>query len=382
LLGVYFHIPFCKKACHYCDFHFSTQLNGVDGMMSAMSQELDWHLSHADEQTIRTIYFGGGTPSVIAPSYIGKLIDQLSHNRPLERDVEITVEINPDDVSSAVIREWKAMGVNRFSMGVQSFDDAVLKWMNRAHAADQADRAIKTLQDAGLTNLTIDLIYGHGRHETMTWEQDVERFLSYQTPHISAYALTVEEKTALGYFTEKGEYAPMHDESVVHQFLDLHQQLTQAGFEHYELSNYARSGFQSKHNTSYWQGIPFWGIGPSAHGFDGQATRKMNINNNPRYVKAWNQGAPRDAFEIEHLTPVQLANEYWMTGLRTAKGVDLNAFEIRWGLQLEKENTRLMDKWISSNHLALQENRLTCTPRGWMVMDAILSDMFLTETKN
>ncbi len=351
-------------------------------MLSAMSQELDWHLSHSEKESIRTIYFGGGTPSVIAPSYIGKLIDQLSHNLPIEDHVEITVEINPDDVHATVIQEWKAMGVNRFSMGVQSFDDAVLKWMNRAHAAEQADRAIKTLQDAGLTNITIDLIYGHGRHETLTWEQEVDRFLSYQTPHISAYALTVEEKTALGHFTEMGQYKPMQDESVVNQFLDLHDRLTLSGFEHYELSNYALPGFQSKHNTSYWQGIPFWGIGPSAHGFDGHSIRKMNVSNNARYVKAWNLGETISAFETEQLTPVQLANEYWMTGLRTAQGVDLKAFEIRWGLKLDKEIERLMDKWISSNHLALQENRLTCTPRGWMVMDAILSDMFLTETKN
>ena len=380
MLGVYFHIPFCKKACHYCDFHFSTQMKNIPSLMEALQLELKWHLSAQPHQPVNTVYFGGGTPSVVDPKYLGDLIQVLDKNLGWVGQPEITIEVNPDDVTDQRIAEWRAIGINRFSMGVQSFDDHVLSWMNRAHGAQQADSAIKRLQDADLPNITLDIIYGHGMNKLLTWEEDLEKFIAYQTPHLSAYALTIEEKTALSYFTEKQKYAPLEDEEVVNQFLYLHQRLLEVGMDHYELSNYAFPGHASQHNSSYWEGIPFWGIGPSAHGYDGEHRRKMNIANNALYSKSWVTNNGADAFEWEELTPIQLSNEFWMTGLRTAKGVNLDKWKSKFGLDLPKSFDDIINKWKSNHCLSIHENTLSCTPRGWMVMDAILSDLFLTET--
>jgi oxygen-independent coproporphyrinogen-3 oxidase len=380
LLGVYFHIPFCKKACHYCDFHFSTQLKNVPSLMEALHLELKWHLNAQPHQPVNTIYFGGGTPSVVDPKYLGGLIEALDKNVGWEGQPEITIEVNPDDVTPERIREWKSIGVNRFSMGVQSFDDHVLTWMNRAHGAQHADSAIKRLQDADLPNITMDIIYGHGMNKILSWEEDVEKFIAYQTPHLSAYALTIEEKTALARFTEQDKYSPMDDDLVVAQFLYLHDRLTEVGMDHYELSNYAFPGHASQHNSSYWKGIPFWGIGPSAHGYDGKKRRKMNIANNALYNKSWRTNDGIGAYEWEELTNVQMSNEFWMTGLRTAKGVNLDEWKAKFGLDLPKNFEEILNKWKSNQYLSNHENTLSCTPRGWMVMDAILADMFLTET--
>ena len=379
MLGVYFHIPFCKKACHYCDFHFSTQLKNVPTLMEAIGLELKWHLDTQAHQPVKTVYFGGGTPSVVAPKHLGGFVQILDKALGWEGDPEITIEVNPDDVNPAMIQEWKAIGVNRFSMGVQSFDDHVLRWMNRAHGAQEADRAIKSLQDAGLPNITMDIIYGHGMNNDLSWEADIEKFISYQTPHLSAYALTIEEKTALSHMTEKEKYIPMEDDQVVAQFLYLHQRLTEMGMDHYELSNYAFPCHQSQHNSSYWKGQPFWGVGPSAHGYDGRQRRKMNVANNALYVKGWLHGG-EEAYEWEELSNIQMSNEFWMTGLRTAKGVNLEEWKNKFQLELPKNFDAIIEKWKSNQYLSLQENTLSCTPSGWMVMDAILSDLFLTET--
>lgn len=380
MLGVYFHIPFCKKACHYCDFHFSTQMKNIPSLMEALQLELKWHLSAQPQQPASTVYFGGGTPSVVDPEYLGDLIQVLDKNLGWVGQPEITIEVNPDDVTDQRIAEWKTIGINRFSMGVQSFDDHVLSWMNRAHGAQQADSAIKRLQDADLPNITLDIIYGHGMNKLLSWEEDLEKFIAYQTPHLSAYALTIEEKTALSHFTEQQQYVPLDDDRVVAQFLYLHERLTEIGMDHYELSNYAFPGHASRHNSSYWKGIPFWGIGPSAHGYDGVNRRKMNISNNALYNKSWVKNNGVDAYEWEELTPIQLSNEFWMTGLRTAKGVNLDEWKKKFGLDLPLDFDQIVNKWKSVQYLSLQENTLSCTPRGWMVMDAILSDLFLTET--
>lgn len=348
--------------------------------MEALQLELKWHLSAQPQQPASTVYFGGGTPSVVDPEYLGDLIQVLDKNLGWVGQPEITIEVNPDDVTDQRIAEWKTIGINRFSMGVQSFDDHVLSWMNRAHGAQQADSAIKRLQDADLPNITLDIIYGHGMNKLLSWEEDLEKFIAYQTPHLSAYALTIEEKTALSHFTEQQQYVPLDDDRVVAQFLYLHERLTEIGMDHYELSNYAFPGHASRHNSSYWKGIPFWGIGPSAHGYDGVNRRKMNISNNALYNKSWVKNNGVDAYEWEELTPIQLSNEFWMTGLRTAKGVNLDEWKKKFGLDLPLDFDQIVNKWKSVQYLSLQENTLSCTPRGWMVMDAILSDLFLTET--
>lgn len=348
--------------------------------MDAIQLELDWHLQTQMSQPVSTVYFGGGTPSVIDPRYLGGFISALDTKLGWQGQPEITIEVNPDDVTDARIAEWKSIGINRLSMGVQSFDDHVLSWMNRAHGAQQADSAIKRLQDADLPNITMDIIYGHGMNRLMSWEEDVEKFMGYQTPHLSAYALTIEEKTALAHFTEQEKYLPLEEEQVVNQFLYLHDRLTSAGMKHYELSNYAFPGHLSRHNSSYWNAIPFWGIGPSAHGYDGNRKRKINISNNAQYAKSWMSGSSNLAFEWEELTTIQMSNEFWMTGLRTAEGVNLDEWKSKFGLDLPKNFEELVEKWKSNQYLSFRENTLSCTPRGWMVMDAILSDMFLTET--
>jgi oxygen-independent coproporphyrinogen-3 oxidase len=378
-LGIYFHVPFCKKACTYCDFHFSTQLNKVSELMEAIELELEWHFKTQDCQPLRSVYFGGGTPSVVDPKYLSGFVQNLDKSLGWHGNPEITIEVNPDDVTIDRIKEWKSIGINRISIGVQSFDDYVLKWMNRAHNSQEADRAIKCLQDADLTNISMDMIYGHGMNSDLEWEADIEKFISYQTPHLSAYALTIEEKTALSHFTEQQQYVPMDDDRVVAQFLYLHQQLTEIGMDHYELSNFATQDHVSQHNSSYWSGAPFWGLGPSAHGYNGRDRRKINVSNNALYAKGWRNGG-EGVYQWEELSNIQMSNEFWMTGLRTAKGVNLDEWKSKFQLELPKDFEATLDKWKRNHSLTLKENTLSCTPSGWMLMDAILSDLFLTET--
>lgn len=279
MAGIYFHIPFCKQACHYCDFHFSTSLRYKDELLAAMLQELVLRKPYLEEQTIESIYFGGGTPSLLNETELSRLIDAIETNYSISRNVEITLEANPDDLYAAKVTDFRKTNINRFSIGIQSFFEEDLKWMNRAHNASEAESAIKRVQDAGFENITADLIYGFPLLSDEKWAANIEKMTSMDVPHISAYSMTVEPQTALGSFIKTGKQKPMNEGQSADQFVLLMEQLEGKNYEQYEISNFARGEAYSKHNSNYWRGVSYLGIGPSAHSFN-QESRQWNISNN------------------------------------------------------------------------------------------------------
>ena len=282
--GIYLHIPFCKKACYYCDFHFSTSPLLKDKMVAALRQEIMLQKSYLGSQRIETIYFGGGTPSLLSADEIQLLLAVITDNFDTAEDAEITLEANPDDLNPQKVKELRQTLVNRFSIGIQSFYEEDLKWMNRAHTASEAESAVKRVQDAGFENITADLIYGYPLLSNPKWQNNIQKLLEFKIPHVSSYSMTVEPATALASFISKGKQQPMNESQSAEQLTILIEDLTTAGFEHYEISNFALPGRYSKHNSNYWKGVSYLGIGPSAHSFNGE-TRQWNIANNAKYIE-------------------------------------------------------------------------------------------------
>jgi oxygen-independent coproporphyrinogen-3 oxidase len=375
-LGIYFHVPFCKQACTYCDFHFSTQTKLLEKMVLAQTAELIHYAEKYVESQVETIYLGGGTPSLMGVQFLSRWLESVHKYYRVAASCEITLEINPDDITDEKIQHWKEIGVNRFSVGIQSFDDEVLRWMNRAHSGEQSRLGLQMLQDAGFDNISVDLIYGHGKLNHSEWLRDVHQFISLQIPHISAYALTVEPRTLLHHQLQQGIYTGQEDEQTVKEFMHLHQELGLNGYGHYEVSNYAKPGFESKHNQSYWEGHQYLGIGPSAHSFDGR-NRRYNVANNPQYIQWVEAGQWDKIVQWDKLDEKAKWNEMWLIGLRTRKGVNLQL--IRSNALYVKSMDDNIQKWIRSEHLIIHGNHLTCTPSGWLVMDLILLDFFAVE---
>lgn len=321
MAGIYIHIPFCHKACNYCDFHFSTSLNNKDDLLRCLLKELEQRRSEINN-SVSSIYFGGGTPSVLTINEVKQLIDQCFKHFKILDDLEVTLEANPEDISIELINEYAKAGINRLSIGVQSFQDNVLEWMNRSHSSKQAIDCINWANQAGITNISVDLIYGVPEELQRNWSQDLETLLSLNVKHISAYNLTVEEKTVLHKLVkEKKQLMP--DQDICNDAYDLLvQTLKLAGYEQYEVSNFSKKGFQSRHNSAYWHRAPYLGIGPSAHSFNGQKTRSWNVSNNRQYIKQIDSGIC--TFETEELTDLDIANEIILLGTRTKKGVSIN----------------------------------------------------------
>ncbi|MEP7253377.1 MAG: radical SAM family heme chaperone HemW, partial [Ginsengibacter sp.] len=322
MAGIYIHIPFCKQACYYCNFHFSTSTALKSDMLQALQKEVELSVDHnyAKGQEISTIYFGGGTPSLLNKRELSDLLSTIKNSYPVNPSAEITLEANPDDIDSVTLNDWKDAGVNRLSIGIQSFKDADLKWMNRAHNAADAAACIQMARDAGFHNFSIDLIYGTPDLDDDEWHQNVKKVLDLQVPHVACYALTVEPGTALQKMIKSGKKEEVSNDDQARQFRLLMQWMHEAGYEHYEISNFAKPGFRSCHNSSYWKGESYVGIGPSAHSYNGDA-RKWNIANNSLYIQSIkNNTIP---FEEEILTADQKLNEYVMTALRTIEGIDL-----------------------------------------------------------
>lgn len=321
MAGIYIHIPFCHKACNYCDFHFSTSLNNKDDLLRCLLKELEQRRNEINS-SVSSIYFGGGTPSVLTINEIKQLIDQCFEHYKILDDLEVTLEANPEDISIELINGYAKAGINRLSIGVQSFQDNVLEWMNRSHSSKQAIDCINWANQAGITNISVDLIYGVPEELQRNWSQDLETLLSLNVKHISAYNLTVEEKTVLHKLVkEKKQLMP--DQDICNDAYDLLvQTLKLAGFEQYEVSNFSKKGFQSRHNSAYWHRAPYLGIGPSAHSFNGQKTRSWNVSNNRQYIKQIDSGIC--TFETEELTDLDIANEIILLGTRTKKGVSIN----------------------------------------------------------
>lgn len=374
MAGIYFHIPFCKQACHYCDFHFSTSTATLAPVMDAMLKELDRRAHYTGIETVETIYFGGGTPSLLNPDVIWKCIDRVKEKFVVANNAEITLEANPDDFSASKLKEWQRAGVNRLSIGIQSFRNSDLELMNRAHTASHAESAVKSAQDAGIHNLSIDLIYAIPGSHFDHWRSNVEKAIELNVPHISAYCLTFEEKTAFGHFQKTGKLQPSPDEAAAEQFLYLVERLNEAGILLYEVSNFAIPGSESKHNSAYWNGKSYLGIGPSAHSFDGES-RQWNVANNTAYVKAILSNT--DCFEREVLNDSMRYNEWIMTGLRRREGIDLTTGSQRFGVNLMDLFAEQIKHQQEQGNLLVEPSSLRLTNKGMLLADGIAADFFI-----
>lgn len=373
MAGIYIHIPFCRKACHYCNFHFSTSLTLKNDFINALLKEIKLRYEYIGDEIIETVYFGGGTPSLLSKEELSSILTALKKQYKIDAYAEITLEANPDDIDKFKLSDWRSVGINRLSLGIQSFFDEDLRWMNRAHNAEQAIKAIGLAQEEGFNNITIDLIYGTPGLTDERWRKNVEIALELNIPHLSCYALTVEPSTALDKMIEQKKTPGVVPEQQAAQFLQLMNWLTNAGYEHYEISNFAKPGFRSRHNSSYWQGKKYLGLGPSAHSFNG-SSRQWNIANNALYI----QGLKNERLEIEteELTPVQRLNEYIMISLRTMEGIDLQHLEKEFGSKEAERVNKLAAKYINTGKLTKSPTALQLTPEGKLFADGIASDLF------
>jgi oxygen-independent coproporphyrinogen-3 oxidase len=378
MAGIYLHIPFCKQACHYCDFHFSTSLKYKDELIEALIKEIQLQKKYLSGETIDTIYFGGGTPSLLNQSEISLLINTITGLHSVAADAEITLEANPDDLDKTKLQALRQTPINRFSIGIQSFFDEDLQWMNRVHRADEAESAIKRAQDMGFENITVDLIYGYPLLTDQKWKFNTDKVFELGVSHVSAYSMTVEPRTALASFIKQKRQSAMSDEQSAAQFTFLMDGMQTKGFEHYEISNFCKPGFYSRHNANYWKGVKYLGIGPSAHSYNGE-TRQWNIANNTKYMQGLGSGLI--PAETEILSDIDKLNEYIMTSLRTSWGLDLdklNGIASTSADHLQKTAVAFFDKgWLS------QKNKIIyLTQTGKLYADHIASELFFSKEDN
>ncbi|MFW0716515.1 radical SAM family heme chaperone HemW [Pedobacter sp. N23S346] len=371
--GIYIHIPFCKKACHYCDFHFSTSLKYENEMVDAICKEIKIKQDRISGQ-VGSIYLGGGTPSILSQTALQKIFDTINHTFSVDSNAEITIETNPDDLTVSKLKELKQLPVNRFSVGIQSFFDEDLLWMNRAHHADEAENSIKRSQDAGFENLSLDLIYGFPLLSDSKWLSNIQKAIELEVPHVSAYALTVEPKTALAHAIRNKKQAPVSDSQSAAQFVILMEQFIAAGFEHYEISNLAKPGCYAVHNTNYWRGVDYLGIGPSAHGFDGQ-NRYMNPANNAQYMEVLAHNKLPEI--VEELSLNDRFNEYVMTSLRTMWGTDLKKIKSDFGADFLEETNHNLKAFEDKDWLIIQNDQIKLSESGKLFADHIASELFI-----
>lgn len=371
---LYFHIPFCKQACHYCDFHFSTSLAYKDDLLKAIGKEMDLRADYLENKSIESVYFGGGTPSLLTADEINRIFEKIHQHFQLTGEAEITLEANPDDLDDAKLTALAQTPVNRLSIGIQSFHQEDLLWMNRAHNAMEADAAIKRAQDKGFENLTCDLIYGYPLLTDEKWKRNMQKLIALQVPHISSYSMTVESRTALAHQIIKGKTQAMSDEQSARQMMQLIDTLEEAGYEQYEISNFAIDQRYAAHNSNYWRGIPYLGIGPSAHSFNGYS-RSWNRANNPGYIQGINRNEPD--LETESLTPSDRFNEYVMTSLRTKWGIDLSHISRVFGKNAVDEFLRNIAPHVQHGHVTQQKDIYTLSRSGKLLADQIASDLFL-----
>ncbi len=376
MAGIYVHIPYCKKACHYCNFHFSVSLKNKNDFIQALLKEILLQKNYMQEEQITTIYFGGGTPSLLEKEDLLQIFDQLHSSFNIAPQAEITLEANPDDITTSRLADWKKTGINRLSIGIQSFFEEDLTWMNRAHNAQQAKTCIALARQAGFYNLSIDLIYGTPGLTDEKWQENVAAALAFDIPHLSCYALTVEPGTALQKMIIQHKKEDVDAEKQARHFLLLMDWLQEAGYEHYEISNFAKPGYRSKHNSSYWAGKKYLGLGPSAHSFDG-ISRQWNIANNALYIQSLNRD--NIPFEEETLTATQRLNEYIMTSLRTQEGLDLSYIEKTFGKKVGQQLQKNSQKIIEGQKLVYNESLLQLTREGKLFADGIAADLFFLE---
>jgi oxygen-independent coproporphyrinogen-3 oxidase len=383
MAGIYIHIPFCKKACHYCNFHFSTSLHRKPALIQALIKEIQTTCFPAGviaERTIETLYFGGGTPSILSANDLEQIFTALRANFNIHLNAEITLEANPDNITADNLSVWKNLGINRLSIGVQSFSDADLRWMNRAHSSSEAISCISLARNYGFDNFSIDLIYGTPTLTDEQWEKNVAQAIALGVNHMSCYALTVEEKTALYQMIKKGSIAPVQEEKQSRHFEMLMQWMQDSGFEHYEISNFALPGHRSKHNSNYWSGKPYYGFGPSAHSFDGDRTRWWNIANNALYTSMMENSEHITTHEM--LTQEQRINEKIMTSLRTIEGIKVD--EVKQMIHDHVISPKAFDafwktakKMQTNGLLEINAERIILSKKGKFFADGIAADLFL-----
>jgi oxygen-independent coproporphyrinogen-3 oxidase len=376
MAGIYFHIPFCKQACHYCDFHFSTNFRNVGDLISAMKKEISLQENYLDQEKIKTIYFGGGTPSAVPPNYIQELINEVRKFHEVDFEAEITLEANPDDLTKENLTIWKNSGVNRLSVGVQSFVDEHLVWMNRAHNKNQAISGLKWAKEAGISNITMDLIYGIPGMTMDQWKENLDIFLKLDLPHLSAYGLTIESQTHLGHLVKTNKVKTEVDESYNAQFEYLMQTAAKNDFDHYEISNFGKPGLYSRHNTAYWLGEKYLGIGPSAHSFNGKE-RSWAVKSNIKYVKLLaNNEVP---IEVEGLTQNDRYNEYILTRLRTIWGIDSNQIKTQFGPDFQNFLNSCISPYVNSGMVIKKQDSYILSTQGKYMADKISSDLFVID---
>jgi oxygen-independent coproporphyrinogen III oxidase len=373
MAGIYIHIPFCKQACTYCNFHFSTSLALQNDFSVALLKEIKLRVDYLNDETVETIYFGGGTPSLLPSSAIAGIMDSIYKNFAITENPEITLECNPDDLSPERLKSWKRAGINRLSVGVQSFFDEDLSWMNRAHDSKQALYSTEMVRAAGFENFSIDLIYGLPGLTDEKWSRNLHTAISVNPNHISCYALTVEPKTALYKMIRMKETEDIKPEKQAAQFLTGIEILEAAGFEHYEISSYAKPGKRSRHNSAYWQSKKYLGLGPAAHSFNG-TSRQWNISNNALYIKSLMIGQLN--LEFETLETKDLLNEYIMTSLRTIEGMDLQYISSHFGKEKSNKLTENAAKYIRSNKMEQVEEKMLLTREGKLFADGIAASLF------
>lgn len=374
MAGIYVHIPFCGYACSYCDFYFTTHLNFKNDFLKALYTEIDLRKSFLENQTIDTIYFGGGTPSKLTAIEITSIINKLKASFNVNPKAEITLEANPDDINIKTANEYRDAGLNRLSMGIQSFHNNELNLLGRKHSSQKAIEAVEAIRVAGFNNFNLDLIYGVPDSSIDSWRENLKQIIALNPNHISSYCLTIEEGTKLDYQVKKGRVTLPSEDIVIEQFKLLIQELNNAGYEHYEISNFAKPGKLSEHNTAYWSGAQYLGLGPSAHSFDG-INRYLNIANSPKYIEKINERQP--AVEEEVLSLNNRFNEFVMTRLRTHWGISKlqiqEFFNDGHATHLSKEAQR----YILTEDLVESSNSIKLTEKGKLIADKIASDLFI-----
>ncbi|AFK01635.1 oxygen-independent coproporphyrinogen III oxidase [Emticicia oligotrophica DSM 17448] len=390
-MHLYLHIPFCRRACHYCDFHFSTNLTLKSSVVEAICREIELQSGYLKNKRLETIYFGGGTPSLLNMNELYDIFETIRKYYTYAEDIEITMEANPDDITRDRLAILQRFGINRLSIGIQSFNDNHLKYLNRIHSSEHAESSVKLAQDMGFENITIDLIYGihplltlpkkeqknnkvyeSGVHQI--WHEDLAKAISLNVPHISSYCLTIEEKTVFGKWLQINKIPPIDEEFASQQFDILVKTLADAGYEQYEISNFCRDNQYSRHNTSYWKRHEYLGIGPSAHSFNGE-TRQFNVSNNSAYIKSLLLGQVPADFEI--LSPEDKVNDYIMTGLRTKWGCDVLEIEKLVGKKWITTNQEILNQNLRQGFIEVDSQIITLTQRGKLFADKIAGDLFL-----
>lgn len=373
MAGIYFHFPFCRQACHYCNFHFSTQLKYHDEMLQAFKKEIELRTEEWPEE-LESIYFGGGSPSLLSPKSVEQLINLVIKKINLRHGIEITIEVNPDDVTFEYLEALSSIGINRLSIGIQSFLDRELKLMNRIHNADQAVKTIEWTAQL-FQNFSVDLIYGTPSSDLFSWKKNLNQALSFDVPHLSSYALTVEPKTVLAHQVKNKKVRLLDEEWVKLQYDWMVNRMEEAGYENYEFSNFSKPGFHAVNNANYWKGKAYMGIGPAAHSYDGKRKRSWNPSNNIKYLKSIQQGILPAQFE--NLNAHEAFNEYLMTGLRTSWGVSLQKINETFGKHYSNYLEKQVENHLIDQRLYWDGDVLKVSKSAKFLTDGIASDLFL-----